>query len=130
MYSVQGSLWVDPSLEDGYLRVAPNPKRPGARLVFMTVATYRALMREIGTPAALLERLGDREGTFLLPRSVIEPEAAEDLALGLSLVDPEPSDVCIYPPCGLAAEVVHEDGFPLCREHHALMGGWDDLLVG
>lgn len=125
--SLQGSFWLDTILDDGYLRVEGD--EPGALpRIFMSLATYRALVQAHVLPH-LRDRLGEHRGTFLLPRSVIEPEPAEDLRLGLSLVDPEPSEHCIYPPCSLPAETVHEDGFPLCGEHAALMRGWDDLLV-
>jgi len=122
--SLQGDLWLDTELEDGCLRVL-------GEVVFMSQATYRAL------DAGALNRLWDLveagqapAETFWLPRAVVDADAAEDLRRGLSLVDPEPSEYCIYPPCSLPAEIVHEDGFPLCAEHAALMTGWDDLLVG
>lgn len=124
-YSVQGLFWVDEDLEDGYLRVVDYHGYPK---VFMSLPTYQVLSRN-----SLLQRLLDtvwsQRGTFLLPRSVIEPDAAEDLRRGLSLVDPEPSEVCIYPPCSLVATTTHADGFRLCDTHADLMRGWDDLVA-
>ena len=119
-------MWVDDALEDGYVAVEDGV---GDRPLFvMSFPTYRALSFTPGGGQRLAETLWAARGTFLLPRAVIEPDAAADLQQGLSLVDPEPSDVCIYPPCGLPSEVVHEGGFPLCAGHAALMRDWDDLV--
>lgn len=123
--SVQGPIWVDTAMVDGDVRVSGPAGRLPAYL--MSQSTYRALALCSGALARLTDALYDQRGTFRVPRSVIEPEAAEDLLLGLSLVDAEPSAVCINPPCGLPAEVVR-DGFPLCGHHAALMESWDDLL--
>lgn len=124
MHCVQGSLWVDDDLEDGYVRVSFS----NVLMIDVSPATYRALFATDAV-VRLVQAVRDLRGTFLLPRAVIEPEAAEDLLLGLSLVDAEPSDSCIYPPCSLPAEVVHDDGFPLCQHHAELMRGWDDLAL-
>lgn len=123
--SLQGDLWEDSELDDGYLVVV----RAHREVVYMSVVTYHAISH-----AGALGRLWDFaesgvEGMFLLPRSVIEPDAAEDLRRGLAFVDPEPSDACIYPPCSLPAEVEHEGGFWLCSHHAELMSGWDDLVA-
>lgn len=124
---VQGSIWVDTAMPDGDVRVSGREGRlPN---YFMSQATYRALALCEGAIPRLTQALREQRGIFRVPRSVIEPEAAEDLVLGLSLVDAEPSAVCINPPCGLPSEVVR-DGFPLCGHHAALMESWDDLLLG
>jgi hypothetical protein len=114
--SLQGDLWLDSELEDGHLRVQ-------GEVIFMSQATYRALSFDNG---ALNRAPAD---TFWLPRAVVDADAAEDLRRGLALVDPEPSEYCVYGPCILRATQVHPDGFSLCDEHAALMGDWDDLLV-
>jgi hypothetical protein len=121
---VQGLFWVDEDLEDGFVRVE------GDRVprILMSLPTYRALAFS-SSLQRLLDAAWDLRGTLVLPRAVIEPDAAQDLRQGLSLVDPEPSEVCVYPPCSLPATTVHKDGFPLCAEHTALMAGWDDLVA-
>lgn len=120
-------MWVDDSLEDGYVTVSDDER--GWDKISMTIATYRALASAPGALRRLCQGLYDQRGMFLVPRSVIEPDAAEDLRLGLALVDPEPSDYCIYPPCGLQATEMHKDGFPLCKTHLGLMSDWDDLVA-
>lgn len=119
--SIQGKFMLDTELDDGFVRSAYG-------CFFMSIATYRALARQ-SLLQRLVEALAGQEGTRLIPRSVIEPEAAEDLLLSLSVVDPEWSETCIHPPCILPAEVDHPDGFRLCHEHAALLQSWDDLAV-
>ena len=120
---VQGCFVVSDDMADGDVHVlGADPT------MVMSMATYRALARCEGALRRLFDTLCTEQGTFRVPRSVIDPEAASDLLLGLALVEAEPSQVCIYPPCSLPAEAVHEDGFPLCPEHLALMRGWDDLV--
>lgn len=123
-YSIQGLFWIDDTLEDAQVTVEGDPLR-----IYLNNATFQALWNHEGSLKRLKDALREFRGTTTVPRSAIEPEAASDLRLGLSLVDPEPSEVCIYPPCGLAAETVHRDGFPLCHEHAALMAEWDDLAL-
>lgn len=127
-YPLDPCVDADPDMEDGYVR------RPGGRRrlfpIYMTEATWQALALTRGALPRLHEVIGDREGTFLIPRAVIEPEAASDLRLGLTLADPEPSEYCAYGPCILRATQVHPDGFSLCDTHTALMADWDDLVAG
>lgn len=123
-YCVQGLTWVDDDLEDGYVRVEGNEPR-----FCMSLATYRALFGVRGGLSRLADTLWDLRGTYLLPRAVIEPEAAEDLLQGLAHVEVEPSETCIYPPCILPATQTHVDGFRLCDTHADLLRTWDDLVA-
>lgn len=125
---IQGNTWLDDALEDGVVRISVDPGRSRAR-TFMTLPTYRAVARVEGGLQRLRETFGGQPGTFPIPRGVIEPEAREDLLLGLSLVDPEPSEYCVYPPCSLPSTQVHRDGFPLCDIHGDLLRTWDDLVT-
>lgn len=126
-YPLDPCVHADPDMEDGYVRRPTGRRRRFP--IYMTEATFRALALTTGALPRLHEVMGDQEGTFLLPRAAIEPEAVSDLRLGLSLADTQSSEYCVYPPCILRATQVHPDGFSLCDEHAALMGDWDDLLV-
>ena len=124
---IQGFLYEDTDMDDGYVRAEPFGKFD--TLLYLTRATYRALFYTQGAIPRLWDALGGREGTFLLPRAVIEPEAASDLRLGLSLVDAEPSEYCAFQPCILRATVDRPEGFSLCDYHATLMADWDDLIA-
>lgn len=124
---MQPQMWVDDDMPDGYVEIVGGRLR-GMEEIFMSRATYFAISFG-GHTERLWDTVQDMRGTVLLPRAVIEPDAAADLQQGLSFVEPEPSEVCIYPPCSLPAEVVHGDGFPLCAGHAELLSTWDDLVA-
>lgn len=119
-------LLVDDELEDGYVQI----ERTGRKRVSFTMTrdTWWALESN-DVMAEMYAALEDRPaGTYLLPRSVIERHALRELELGLSMVEPEPSVVCVHPPCGQDA-VTDRDGYPLCQIHLDLMQSWDDLIA-
>jgi hypothetical protein len=115
---------ADDSMEDGYVRV-----EDGGRNMFMTQATYDALWMSGDTLPEVYDVMEQRpDGVHLIPRSVIEREAAREVELALGLVDPEPSGTCILPTC-IQDSVTERDGFPLCQIHADLMQDWDDLVA-
>lgn len=69
-------------------------------------------------------------GDFVLPDSVLQDGAGiPDIARALRILEPGPSDVCVFPPCGQAATVVHAGGFPLCVGHATELTDWERLLT-
>lgn len=124
---LQGSFFEDDAMADGYVEYLDTPEGPR---ICMTFSTFQSLWRVEGALRRLFELCQvTGQHTFLLPRGIVEPEEAAEVRLGLSLVDPVPSEHCIYPPCILPAEVEHPDGFLLCGFHNTLLTGWDDLLT-
>lgn len=120
-YEIQGLIWIDTDLGDGYVRVDDE--------IYMSLPTYRAVTSQEGVVTRLVDTLEDVEGTYLIPGAVLWPEAASDLRLGLSLVDPERSEHCAFQPCVLPATVDRPEGFSLCDHHDSLMRDWDDLVA-
>lgn len=116
-------VYSDTAMEDGYVRV----ERAGQRLV-MSPRTFHTLHLVEATPDVFPVMRTRPDGTYLIPPALLRKDEAEDVRRGLELVDPEPSQVCLYPPCGLDAVAVR-DGFPLCSEHLELLRGWDDLVA-
>lgn len=119
--------YLDSDLADGYVRTL---SRSGAYRpdVYLSRPTYSALGRAGLMPRLyeLVQHLAD--GVHLLPRSVIEPEAADDLRHAIALADLGPSDGCVMPGC-LQDVVDRSRGFSLCAGHEALMADWDSLTA-
>jgi hypothetical protein len=64
-----------------------------------------------------------------IPRSVVEPAAAEDLRHQISVADPAAmGDGCVHAHCQQDV-VSREHGFPTCQLHTDLMVEWDDLVA-
>lgn len=123
------ATYADSSVEDGYVRTEPSEEWVGDLEFYMSEQTYAALWRAQLLPE-VYDVLGQRPaGLHLIPASLIRAGEAGDLRRGLDLVEPEPSEYCIYPPCILPATVSHSEGFPLCAGHAELLQGWDDLVA-
>ena len=121
---IHTGTYADDSMADGYVRV-----ERGGRDMFMTIDTYNALWMSGDTLAEVYVAMEERpDGTYLIPRSVIEREAAREIEMTLGLLDPEPSSTCILPTCSQDS-VTERDGFPLCQIHVDLMQDWDDLVA-
>lgn len=100
----------------------------GARELHMTRATFRALVGQdaLGPVAEAVE--ARPESTYRIPSTFGYREIADEVALALSVVDPEPSVTCILPTCGQPTVSMRRD-FPLCADHAAAFQGWDDVLI-
>jgi hypothetical protein len=125
--AIGGLFFADDSLEDGYVEASGEGTYPD---LAMTMATWLALQSVTDANRRLVDALlhAERGSMHLIPRSVIEADVAAEVRLGLALVEPEPSQWCLYPPCGQDA-VTSRDGMPLCQYHDELMQGWDDLVA-
>lgn len=115
--------YADDSMEDGFIRV----DRGGDRIA-MTSQTFQTLQLVDAAREVFPVMRAREDGTYLIPRSLLDKHIATEVRAGLSLVEAEPSRHCLYPPCSLEA-VTERDGMPLCAEHDAVLQGWDDLLV-
>lgn len=123
-------VWADPSMDDGFVRVVATEYDDESEF-YMTAATFRALgWHDEGKSLIRMFEVmeGRPEGTYAIPRAVIEPDAAIDTQLALTLAEPGPSEDCVLPTCFQPAVSV-ERGFPLCQTHAELMADWDSLVA-
>lgn len=117
----------DSALEDGYVRLE-RPADDYEPHFATNAATFSALAM-----AGLLQRLFETlefadEGTYLLPRSVIETDAASDLQRAMEYADLAPADGCVMPGC-LQDVIGRARGFSICAHHDALLQDWDSLVA-
>lgn len=116
-------FFLEETLEDGHVRVEPDEQWEWA--LHMSGPTFSALLWSdlLDTAWVKLTEIGP--GTHLIPRSVIEADAAADLRQAIEFADL--TDGCVMPHC--QQDVVHRDrGFNICATHDALLQDWDSLV--
>lgn len=123
-------FYLDPNLEDGYVRQQED--RPGYPIlaVYMNARTHTALATTDG--GYPLVRLFDiletmPEGTYLIPRAALEPDMAADLQNAVAITEPG-GEGCTMPGC-MQDQVSVERGYPLCQMHSGLLDDWDSLVA-
>lgn len=129
---VQGSVHTDPTVPLARVRVEED-ERLGHVFVFHPDA-YQVLAY-YGMIADVLDHVEPRgAGEYVIPRSVIDREQAEDVErqieymtdLGMAESE-DKGGQCALPTC-IQDGVDRKRGFLVCSGHAELLQGWDDLV--
>lgn len=133
---VQGQIYCDPTMEDGYFMTGLD--QDGDRAYMCTSLTYQVLSAN-DLLVDVLDELDKRPpGTHLIPRKCLEPDKAEDVQRAVDYMSSnedirpmssnEDIPTCSLPHCQQDGTDTSR-GFPLCADDAALLQDWDDLVV-
>ena len=117
-------LWtgvaVDDEMPHGFVRLDADPRQVCFTRDTFWVVSDREVLEQVVDYA---RDLGP--GLWAIPRHLIASEVEQALT---AFVEPGPSDVCVFPPCGQDA-TDERRGFPLCASHAAELADWDELVA-
>lgn len=128
---VQGTIFIHPRHELAQVTVAQHPHADYLTYTFHPQAY--AVLAAHGMLQQVMDVVGPRgEGTYVIPRSVIDREAAADVEHQLDYLSSfddasSAGDRCVMPHCLQDGED-KKRGFVLCREHADALQDWDDLV--